>query len=46
MNIVRNVPLDSPAAMADGLLAALQDFRTSARSDDDQSFFILRQLEG
>ncbi len=46
MNILRNVPLDSPAAMADRLLAALQDFRTSARRDDDQSFFILRQLEG
>jgi sigma-B regulation protein RsbU (phosphoserine phosphatase) len=46
MNIVRNVPLDSPASMADGLLSALQDFRTSALRDDDQSFFILRQLEG
>jgi len=46
MNIVRNVPLDSPASMADGLLSSLQDFRTSAPRDDDQSFFILRQLEG
>jgi phosphoserine phosphatase RsbU/P len=46
MGILQNVPLDSPAAMADGLRAALQDFRTSAPRDDDQRFFILRQLEG
>jgi sigma-B regulation protein RsbU (phosphoserine phosphatase) len=46
MNIVRNVPVDSPASMADLLLAALQDFRKSALGEDDQSFFILRQLEG
>ena len=46
MDILRNVAVDSPAYMADRLLAALQDFRTSALSDDDQSFFILRQLEG
>jgi phosphoserine phosphatase RsbU/P len=45
MNILRNMPLDSPAAMANRLLAGLQDFRTSALRDDDQSFFILRQLE-
>ena len=46
MEIVRNVPVDSPASMADHLLTALQDFRTSALRDDDQSFFILRQLDG
>jgi phosphoserine phosphatase RsbU/P len=46
MEIVRNVPVDSPACMAERLLAALQHFRTSALRTDDQSFFILRQLEG
>jgi phosphoserine phosphatase RsbU/P len=46
MEIVRNVPVDSPASMAERLLAALQHFRTSALRADDQSFFILRQLEG
>jgi phosphoserine phosphatase RsbU/P len=43
MQIARNLPVESPAPMADRLLAAMQNFRVR---DDDQSFFILRQLEG
>jgi phosphoserine phosphatase RsbU/P len=43
MQIAWNLPVESPAPMADRLLAAMQNFRVR---DDDQSFFILRQLEG
>jgi phosphoserine phosphatase RsbU/P len=46
MQIVRNLPVESPTLMADRLLAAMQNFRGNAARDDDQSFFILRQLEG
>ena len=46
MRIVRNLPAEPPTPMADRLLAAMQDFRGNAPRDDDQSFFILRQLEG
>jgi phosphoserine phosphatase RsbU/P len=46
MDIVRNIPADLPAFMADRLLCAIKDFRASLPRDDDQSFFILRQLEG
>jgi phosphoserine phosphatase RsbU/P len=44
--IVRNLPAESPAIMAEQLLAAVQRFRGNALRDDDQSFFILRRLEG
>jgi sigma-B regulation protein RsbU (phosphoserine phosphatase) len=46
MDIVRNLPIDLPAPMADRLLAAMQAFRGNTPREDDQSFFILRQLEG
>jgi serine phosphatase RsbU (regulator of sigma subunit) len=46
LQIVRNLPVESPALMADGLLEAAQEFRGNALREDDQSFFILRQLEG
>ncbi len=46
MEIARNLPAASPASMADRLLAAMHNFRGNAARDDDQSFFILRQLEG
>jgi serine phosphatase RsbU (regulator of sigma subunit) len=46
MHTVRNLPVEPPTPMADRLLAAMQDFRGNAPRDDDQSFFILRQLEG
>jgi hypothetical protein len=46
LGIVQNLPLEFPAKMAVGLLGALQEFRGTALPDDDQTFFILRQLEG
>jgi phosphoserine phosphatase RsbU/P len=44
--IVRNLPAESPAIMAEQLLAAVQRFRGNALRDGHQNFFILRQLEG
>jgi sigma-B regulation protein RsbU (phosphoserine phosphatase) len=46
MEIARNLRVEPPAPMADRLLAAIRRFRGNAPRDDDQSFFILRQLEG
>lgn len=46
MDIVQNLSVDLPAPMADRLLAAMQIFQGNAPREDDQSFFILRQLEG
>jgi sigma-B regulation protein RsbU (phosphoserine phosphatase) len=46
LEIARNLPVESPAPTANGLLAAIQNFRGEAPRDDDQSFLILRQLEG
>jgi sigma-B regulation protein RsbU (phosphoserine phosphatase) len=43
--LVRNLPLESPALMAGHLAAAVQNFRGTRTREDDQSFFILRQLE-
>jgi sigma-B regulation protein RsbU (phosphoserine phosphatase) len=46
LEIARNLPVESPVVMAERLLVAVQNFRGNALPDDDQSFFILRQLEG
>jgi serine phosphatase RsbU (regulator of sigma subunit) len=46
LGIVQKLPLEFPGQMAVGLLGALQEFRGTALPDDDQTFFILRQLEG
>ena len=46
MEIVRNLPVESPIAVADRLVAAMRSLRGNAARDDGQSFFILRQLEG
>lgn len=46
MEIVRNQPVNIPGSLAKRLLAAVQSFRGNAPRDDDQSFLILRQLEG
>lgn len=46
MEIVQNLPVESPALMAQRLYAAVQNFRGDAPKNDDRSFFILRQLEG
>jgi sigma-B regulation protein RsbU (phosphoserine phosphatase) len=43
MDIVRNLPTESPAAAANGLLAALQAFRSAAQPEDDESFLLLQQ---
>ena len=43
--MVRDLPVESPAFMAGHLAAAVQKFRGTAIREDDQSFFILRQLE-
>jgi hypothetical protein len=45
MQVVRNLPAESPSLMADRL-AAMQTSRGNPARDDDQGFFILRQLEG
>lgn len=46
LEIVQNLPVESPALAANGLRAAVRSFRGNALRDDDQSFLILRQLEG
>jgi sigma-B regulation protein RsbU (phosphoserine phosphatase) len=43
--MVRDLPVESPAFMASHLAAAVQNFRGTTIREDDQSFFILRQLE-
>jgi serine phosphatase RsbU (regulator of sigma subunit) len=41
LEIARNLPVESPAPTAHGLLVAMQNFRGNALRDDDQSFFDL-----
>jgi len=43
--MVRDLPIKSPAFVADHLAAAVQNFRGTTIREDDESFFILRQLE-
>lgn len=46
MQIVRSLPIESPATTALRFLAAMRSFRRDAHRDDDQTFFILRAIDG
>jgi len=45
INIVRNLPTETPVAAADRLLSALRAFRGDSNRDDDESFLIVQRTE-
>ena len=45
LELARSLPLDSPAAVGQALLAAVQRFRTDAPAHDDESLVVLQRQE-
>ncbi len=46
LEIVRKLPIESPRLMANNFLTIIQDYGGGVPRNDDQSFMILRHLEG